>query len=254
MHETREKHLFSFYITDLTSLIKNEQKEMIIKDSVLIHRMKDIIRMKERSECYFFDQQVHVFAHITLINKKEIHCFISKKALNDYLKPHITLLLPLLKRNALEEAVYNATEAGASLIQLITTKKSEQNLPSNELARLQKIIIAAAEQSKNFHFPTLMSPISYEKIAPSSQGTKIWFDKNGVPFFNVISSLKEKKPDLLTIIIGPEGDFTAQEQATIVQAGFESYALTPTTLRSISAVTLAVGSIRSMVNSQSHTL
>ena len=50
----------------------------------------------------------------------------------------------------------------------------------------------------------------------------------------------------ISIVIGPEGGLSADEQATLSSAGAQCYALTPTILRAQEAVAVCVGAVRSV--------
>jgi len=249
MQQHQEKHFFSFYVSILAKLLENQKSGNFfeIHNEDLLHRIRDVLRMQKEETCFLFSRFQHVVVKIIAFEKKGIKFLIQELGKNSVLKPHVTLLLPILKRSNLEEAIYNATECGVSSIQLIKTEKSTKNLSLHEFQRLEKIIIAAAEQSKQFHFPDITLPKSYDAIFHGIEGKKIWFDKRGAPSFELIEKIRTKKPDQLNILIGPEGDFTEQERANIVDAGFEAHTLTPTTLRSVSAVSVAIGSVRALL-------
>jgi len=252
MNIVDEKHLFSFYIPNFGTLLQDgSHAGLIIKDQNFLHRVHDVLRMKEETFCYLFDSQQHALVRLVLLTKKELRFIVHRYAENDILTPRITLFLPILKRAALEDAIYNATEMGVSEIRLITTTKSVHQISHHEYERLEKIIIAAAEQSKQFTLAELLPSLPCEQaINAEIQGKKIWFDKGGMPYFDAISRIRSNQPEHITILIGPEGDFTAQERTHITNAGFDSYSLTPTTLRSVSAVTLAIGMIRTFVHNK----
>ncbi len=50
------------------------------------------------------------------------------------------------------------------------------------------------------------------------------------------------------VVIGPEGGVTDEEQQLLQAIGFDTYTLTPTVLRSVDAVTIALGGIRSIIS------
>ncbi len=64
------------------------------------------------------------------------------------------MLLPLLKKIALEEALYACVELGAHSVQLVITNKSQHTwVDLKKWCACNEFMIAAAEQSKNFAFP-----------------------------------------------------------------------------------------------------
>lgn len=245
---TTEKHFFSLHVTDISKQLQDIiSPELIIREYDIVHRVCGVLRMKEGSIFYLFDQYIHVLVQVVRITKKELLLKILECKKNKLLFPKIVLFLPILKRTALEQAIYNATETGVSIIQLIRTTKSMSQMSLHEYARLEKIIIAAAEQSKYFNLAKILLPISIDQALKAAGGKKIWFDPIGQSFVHIITTLHKDRPEDITILLGPEGGFTIEEQKNILSHDFETYALTPTILRSVSAVTLAVGIIRTFV-------
>src|SRR5436190_21644325 len=180
-HE-KEKHEFALYVALLSSLVETilPGEDIIISDEKIIHRMKFILRLSPQEQCIFFDKIIHVKCIIKeFIGKKQVKCIMQEKKINTILSPMITFLLPILKRDDFENAIYSLTEIGVTIIQLVLTKKT-YNVTFNqkEMERVQRIIIAAAEQSKNFAYPELKAPISLLKIVDKLMiPTKILFNQ-----------------------------------------------------------------------------
>lgn len=237
----QEKHVFALYIDNLLQIIKNAA--IVIDDVTMMHRITQVLRLQVDDELILFDRSDQVYIRLTEIHKKNIISVVISQRKNLSLKPFITLLLPLLKKDALSEAVYNAVESGASEIQLIYTQKAQRVVSDHELERLERVIIAAAEQSKHFHFPVLKKPKSFIEAIRVSNALCIFFDPHGIS----MQTYKQKNADaLLCLLIGPEGDLTGQEKQLIYDTGWQNYALTPTILRASQAVAVGIGVVRSL--------
>lgn len=159
--------------------------------------------------------------------------------------------MPLLKREAFEEALYSLTELGAHTIQPLLTKKTVRLFGAErEMTRCQKILRAAAEQSKQFVIPTLLPiiPLDLWLLKPSLPDTiKIFFDPEGLPLYQVIETMKQKKGSTIIACAGPEGDLTYEEKLMLNDQGFLFCALTPSILRAQQAVAVGLGSLRSLL-------
>ena len=109
-------------------------------------------------------------------------------------------MLPLLKREALERALYSCVEMGANEIRLVVTKKTTREWGGEkEFARLQRIIISAAEQSKNFSIPLLYQPERFETVIDNSNSDVCLFaDPEGVPIGQVLKNTISS----ITILVG----------------------------------------------------
>ena len=249
----KEKHEFALFIPTLSSLLINnsENSEYILHDEKIVQRIKSILRLVPQETCILFDKIIQAQCTILeFINKKQMRFYIITKKFNKNLQPFITFLLPILKRNDLENTLYSLTEIGISTIQLIITQKAQGFWDDkHDTERAQRIIIAAAEQSKNFAYPELKSPISLMQAIQKQTDSKLFFDPNGISLFTIMNTLHQKNPQTLSLCIGPEGDFTVEEKQLIKNNNFIFCTLTPTILRATQAASLGAGFIRSLLPS-----
>lgn len=241
-------HEFALHVPELSKiLIKKGSKDfeptLTLAEQELVKRIKHVLRLEAGEQCILFDRTYHAEVVLTAVSKT-VQCTVKNYTSNKQLEPKITCLLPLLKREALTDAIYAATELGATEIQLVITEKIQRQAHDQE--RLERIVIAAAEQSKNFALPTLVSPqLLSDSIAKLVVSTRIFFDPQGNNLYNTITQLKKKEPENIVLLIGPEGDLSEKEKEFIKQQGFEFCALTPTVLRAPQALTVGLGALRS---------
>lgn len=236
------KHLFATYVENYSDNYKNFE----IKDPTLYHRIVRVLRLQEGEELIIFDKQHNSVAKIKSISKKSITFSASKLEKNKLIQPEVTLAIGMLKKDNFEQVIYNAVALGINTIQpLATTKSQNTKLTSKDRERLEKIMVAAAEQSKNFALTQILDPIDISQfLSTCSSKQKIFFDFGG----KSLSSLKTNNQDNCTLLVGPEGDFSEEEKISITSAGFEAYKLTPTILKAVDAVTVGAGFIRSILN------
>lgn len=235
------KHIFSLYYHALHNVIS--EKEFAFKDPELWTRLIKVLRLRPNEEFILFNKTHNALLRTSsdiLLNKRIVCGTVEKVESNKPTTSTITLYLPILKKEAFEDALYVAAEVGVQAIVPVITEKSQSDIGEKEKARLEKIIIAACEQAKNFFIPELLSPILLSSII--FDGTKIGFCEDGAPVETLIPSLKTSP---LAVILGPEAGFTDNEKTILLQNGFCFYKLTPTILRSRDAVTIGLGLIRS---------
>lgn len=238
-----EKHKFAFYYESLPT----DAQTVIIKDQELVHHLQHVLRLSVGNRCVLFNQEQYAQAHIISQEKKTVTFELTNVTVNKKLYPHILFILPLLKREALKEAVYHATAAGANSIQLVTTQKSRQTVTEHEYERLQKVVIAAAQQAKQFAFPTIQPPQNLKKILLNYEKYKIVLcDPTGQSAEKTITALRNTQKKV-ALLIGPEGDFTIQEKEIITQYNPLTTRLTPTVLRAEDAALLVVGLVRTIL-------
>jgi len=232
-------HCFAIYYAQLPT-------GNTISDKTLIQRLIRVLRIQPDEEFILFNQQEHIYCSLVTADQKSMTLRIIKKEKNTILTPHITVLLPVLKRAALEEALYLVTELGAQEIQLITTDKTTKQ-QSLDIERAQRIVIAAAEQSKQFAFPQVIQPIPLDTALKNCKKPLLIADIQGKSIGTYIPLLK--KQTALTLLVGPEGDFSQSEYELFARIADNGYhcTLTPTILRSEHAIALLVGIVRSML-------
>lgn len=243
------KHQFALYVDSLIQEPGSLQPGSLftISDAELVHRMTVVLRLHQGEELTLFDRRGNAQVVITEIAKKKITCSVQSYQLNVQLKPSITVLLPVLKREAFEEAIYTTVELGATVVQPVLTEKGHRSWGGEkESERMQRIMIAAAEQSKNFSIPVLNEPGTLQQAVTSvaSMKHKIFFDPSGQPVLNAINVLRQEQPETLVCAIGPEGDLSEQEKSLLKEQGFNFYALTPTILRAQQALVVGLGGLR----------
>jgi len=231
-----DKHIFAIYTPDFWN--KNYTINSILKivEPDIVHRLIKVLRTQIGERFIFFDTVKHGVVEIVDISKKDFSIKIINLEKNSTSVPKITFLLPLLKKEALEEAVYSLAEIGVSEIQLVVTQKSRQKLlHEKEFARLESIIVAAAEQSKNYLLSKIHPPLALSDLEIDSDYFKIVFDPQGESFFDLKLKFSQEQ---ICLLVGPEGGFTQEELENIEEKSFKKCRLTPTILRAVQAVAL----------------
>ena len=127
-------------------------------------------------------------------------------------KCSVNLASALIKRDRFELMLEKATELGVNEIQPLTLERCVKKTMNFE--RSQKIVISSAKQCCRSRFPILHEPIDIKKLLKNSDGQFI----SGL--MGADKSLSELELDKnITVIIGPEGDFTENEIGQMKNAG-----------------------------------
>ncbi len=242
-----EKHIFAFY-TDFF-IVPGPNTTHEIHDQELMRRLSTVLRMKPNEPLILFDKTHIVHAELLFFAKKFLRIYVKNIEIQQPLSPAVTLILPLLKRQALEEAVYSAVEIGVNTIQLVVTHKSQQSITQKEFDRLQAVIIAAAEQSKNYVLPVLQKPLAYKDSIASfdnSKALKIVCDPAGASLIDLLQAKNNKKNLDILVLMGPESGFMPEELDLALSHNFFQVKLTQGVLRALQAVAVSLGIIRSL--------
>lgn len=238
-----QQHQFSFYSPSFFMSHREIGSVVAMQDEDLVHRVSRVIKLKIKEKFVVFDQKQHALVELISCLKSEIKVLCCSLNENKALSPNITFLLPVLKKEALEEAIYSLAELGVNSIQLISTEKSRREIMEKDMIRLQKMVIAGAEQSKHYAFP-LIAPV--KRLAECLDGLsldsdKIVFDISGESFFEIHKKLSQEK---VYILIGPEGGLTMQELLQFKKNNFNVCSLTPTVLRALQAAAVGAALFR----------
>jgi RsmE family RNA methyltransferase len=249
--QTQEKHIFAFFWHHENQLPSYSNGDTIrCTDEQLLHRMHTVLRLTHHDECIFFDRTTHCNVRFEEVTKKYSSARVLACTRNTPIAPSITFLLPLLKREALHEAVYGLTEVGCTTIQLITTEKMHVSWQGQkELEKLQKIMIAAAEQAKYYSFGHINPPLPLKEVLKTYNQQdlyKIFLDAEGATSNEILTPMLKLSKSYI-VLAGPEGDLTPEEKKYVKEANFNALRLTPTILRAPQAAILATGVLRSLL-------
>ena len=149
------------------------------------------------------------------------------------------LIQSLCRADKLEWVLEKCTEIGIDDIYLLEASRSVVRIPRERLdakmSRWQKIILAAAKQSRRSTLPVLHPPSSLSlccRELPS--GLKILLSENERGR-SLRSILRSAAWEQAVFCIGPEGGWTEAEHQELVSSGFQSASLGSQILRTETA-------------------
>ncbi len=202
-----------------------------------------VLRKKEGDELFITDGLGALFkAKIIIANDKKclvniLENSIKRKSHKYYL--HIAIA-PTKLNDRMEWFIEKATEIGIDEITPIICDHSERKVL--KLERMQKILQSAAKQSLKFHFPTLNKPVKFSTFIKSGFNGQLFIAhcESGKKT-SLKSVLKANKKT--TILIGPEGDFSAKEIEQSLEQNFIPVSLGDSRLRTETAGIVATHSV-----------
>ena len=170
-------------------------------------------------------------------------------------KYHLTMAVcPTKNIDRYEWFLEKATEIGVDEVVPVIGEHSERKIIKPE--RLEKILVSAAKKSLKGAIPTLHEAISVKefiKNAATAPGMKLIAycgEKEKVTLAWAVKQALAEFPDnpTITILIGPEGDFSPAEVDAAIAAGFHPLTLGDSRLRTETAATAAVAGVYFMCN------
>lgn len=167
---------------------------------------------------------------------------LEKESFSPHWGVRITLAVaPTKNADRMEWLLEKATEIGVDEIILIKCDRSERKIAKTD--RMRKILISAMKQSLKTNLPILreLTPIS-ELIEKAPEGLK---------FFGYCDSSTSRRllareiipSQPVTIMIGPEGDFSPNEAEKARKAGFTAVSFGESRMRTETAALFALEAI-----------
>ena len=158
---------------------------------------------------------------------------------------HLTVgCCPTKNNDRFEWFVEKATELGVDVIAPLIGERSERKVYKTE--RAQRIALSATKQSLKARIPSVEEPVSVRDflLAPRDGLKLIAYCFEGeTPRQSVADALATYDGTEVTVLIGPEGDFSPEEAALALAAGYIPIHLGPSRLRTETAAVTAVAAV-----------
>ena len=219
-------------IENTTSLLSKEHT----------HYVTNVMRMKRGSNINFFNKDGEWLSEIVFLDRDRVEV----KFLNILKEPsknsNIELAICLVKKSPMETILQKATELGVSKIIPIVSERTE--VKELNFERANRIVIEATEQSNQLIPPQISEVTKLKDFLKDLGGSSklLFADVNSKDKLKA-EALKEAKT--LSVLIGPEGDFSPSERELILS---NSNAVPFTISRNILRSDTAVISAISLVN------
>lgn len=214
------------------------------------HHVANVLRLKAGATIHIFDGRGHEHrASISTVYRSDITLTVHE-AVNTQMESYldITLLQGIARNDHMDLVLQKAVELGVNTIQPLWMQRSQTHLKNNRLEKRVRhwegVIINACEQCGRATLPVL-SPV---------QNYGDWISTTGLSGAGVMlqpaSEISLKQLELaekhISVLVGPEGGMTADEQTMAVNAGFRGIHLGPRILRTETAALAAVSAIQTL--------
>ena len=223
------------------SNIKSNDKTFFFDKEESKHIIK-VLRKKESDKIFITNGLGFLFeSEIILASEKKCEVKITKETFQepDAFYTHIAVA-PTKMNDRLEWFLEKATEIGIHEITPIICDHSERKV--YKIDRAEKIIQAAMKQSLHYYIPKINEPISFSQFVKSNiDGQKFIAhceETDKKSFKNEVN-----KNNKVTILIGPEGDFSSKEINLTIENNFIPVTLGNTRLRTETAALVACHTI-----------
>lgn len=165
----------------------------------------------------------------------------------------LTLFACVTKGSRWDWTIEKATELGVTRIVPVLSERTIVRLAKDERAakreRWQRIAEDAARQSDAVWLPEVCAPVDFSESLPLVRETTCFVGAlTNPPPAPILAAVKECPADDVAVYVGPEGDFTPEELATLLKIA-TPVSFGPTVLR---AETAAIFGVSVLAAAQQH--
>lgn len=225
--------------------VPNASKQNILPADEAQHATK-VLRLKCGDEIFLMDGQGTFFrAEVSVISKKDC-AYSIKEAIPQEKAWRGNIHLAMAPTKMMERVEWfteKATEIGVDVFSFLRCDYSERKTLRTD--RLERIIISAMKQSRKPWKPQVNEIVNMRNFVeePHKGNKYIAHCYKEIPRIDLFTALQEKNCDVnkdITILIGPEGDFSINEVQWAIEHGFQSISLGSARLRTETAALYAV--------------
>lgn len=210
--------------------------------------ISQVLRMKAGERVVVFDGKGNrAAATILSVSRDRIGLELGETLPSAQPVPMITLAQAIPKGKNMDFIVQKAVELGTSAIQPLVTRHTIVQPGDTKADKWRRVALEACKQCGQDTLPEISDPLPFDRWIASQAGT---------PGLKIIASLAEGARPLreilksrpgtteATVLIGPEGDFSPEETASALAAGFLPATLGDIVLRVETATFFCLSALR----------
>jgi 16S rRNA (uracil1498-N3)-methyltransferase len=153
---------------------------------------------------------------------------------------------PTKNNDRFEWFVEKATEVGVDVIAPLIGEHSERKVYKTE--RASRIALSATKQSLKARIPEILEPVSVKDFILSGNSAPLrliayCFEDHSVPRISIREALEGYSGQDVTVLIGPEGDFSPAEAKLALEHGYIPVHLGTSRLRTETAAVTAAEAV-----------
>ena len=210
------------------------------------HYLTNVMRLKRGSNVNLFNKDGEWLSEIVFLDRDRVEVKFLNKIKESLKSTNVELAICLVKKTSMEIILQKATELGiAKIIPIISERTEVKDL---NIERARKIVVEATEQSNQLNVPDIQEPQKLKDFINS-------LDSNASLFFADINTKKKidnkiiEKSKKISVLIGPEGDFSPNEREIILaKDNVISFSLSKNILRTETATISALSLINYSLN------
>jgi 16S rRNA (uracil1498-N3)-methyltransferase len=209
-----------------------------------------VLRLRRGDTIVVFDGKGRsARAEIAEVSKSELRLTLGEAKSRPALAPEICLAQAIPKGKTMDLIVQKAVELGVNLIQPLITRHTvvqvDEDDASKKAAKWQRVALEACKQCGQDVLPEVAPPKSFAEWLPQAEG-ELKIIASLFPGARPLREIlrQDEVPRKVTLLVGPEGDFSSEEGAAAVAAGFLPATLGSIVLRAETASFFGISALR----------
>jgi 16S rRNA (uracil1498-N3)-methyltransferase len=223
--------------------------EDIIENSVALSSKNrkyiyDVLRLRPNDRLHASDGSRSFVIKLMPAKGSEVWAVIEQQIeIPDTKLIDITVAFACVRPDPVEQIIRHCTELGTETFAPILFERCSRRPPEKK-QRWNNIITTACLQSKRSNRPSIRDPKPLGDFLDSlgGTGTKIALTAH-TGSITLLQALEETAPQVLTILVGPEGGLTANEEKMIEHSQFVKACICPSVLRTETAAIAGVSAV-----------
>jgi 16S rRNA (uracil1498-N3)-methyltransferase len=226
-----------------------EEKIFLITDLKIVHKLLNVLRLTKGALFIVFNDNKQQYI-VEIIDHN--HGSIKIKIINEsnsmsISNTNVILAVAFPKGKRGDWLVEKATELGVNKIIVLRTDRSIMNPGQGRIEKWQKIAIQASEQCGRTDIPKIESG----KLEDLNGIIMIAVTKGGINIEESLIKIDVQKKDLtLNFLVGPEGDWSKEEEKKLIHDGAIPVSLGKRILRVETAAIVGMSIISLWINSE----
>ena len=209
--------------------------------------LSQVLRIKSGATVTVFDGHGnHAEARVLAVSKQRVDLRLELAECNHTILPYITLAQAIPKGKYMDWIVQKAVELGVSHIQPLITRHTIVIPGEDKSEKWRRTALESCKQCGQFNIPIVEDPLPFKEWLSSRLPTDLEIIASLAGNPQNFRTTLQSRPDLknITIAVGPEGDFSAEETAAAIAAGFVPVTLGELVLRVETATMFCLSAIR----------
>jgi 16S rRNA (uracil1498-N3)-methyltransferase len=185
-------------------------------------------------------------ARVLSVSKQRVDLLLELAESKSTPLPKITLAQAIPKGKNMDWIVQKAVELGVSKIQPLVTRNTIVSPGDEKAEKWRRTALEACKQCAQFTIPIIEDPMTIDAWLKSSDPSELKIiaslAENPQNFREILAAHPEI--ETISILVGPEGDFTLQETEAALTAGYVPVTLGDLVLRVETATLFCLSAVR----------